>query len=66
MCGVSREAIKWVQDLLKDATPSKMAASISTFLILYLFSIYVSFIFYLLYFVTLVDEHVQRLHGEVQ
>ena len=43
----SKEAIKGVQELLKDATPFKMAASLSTFPICCLLSIYV-YTFYLL------------------
>ena len=43
-----REAIKGVQDLLKDATPFKMAASVNTFLILCLLSIYVCIFYFLL------------------
>ena len=48
-----KEAIKGVQEILKDATPFKMAATII-------------FIYYLLYFVILADEHVLCLYGEVQ
>ena len=50
----AREAIKGVQDLLKDATSFKMAAFVSTFLILCLLSVYVR-IFYFL-FVILFDS----------
>ena len=42
-----REAIKGVQDLLKDATPFKMAAFVNTFLILCLLSIYVCIFYFL-------------------
>ena len=42
-----KEAIKGVQELLKDATPFKMAASISTFPIRCLLSIYVYTIYLL-------------------
>ena len=45
VCG--KEAIKGVQELLKDATPFKMTASLSTFPIRCLLSIYV-YTFYLL------------------
>ena len=37
------EAIKGVQEILKDTTPFKMAASVRTFLLLYLHGIYISF-----------------------
>ena len=43
-----KEAIKGVQELMKDATPFKMAVSVSTFPIRCLLSIYV-YIFYLLH-----------------
>ena len=48
-------AIKRVQELLKDATPFKMAASVSTFPIRCLLSIY-AYTFYFLY-VILCDSH---------
>ena len=46
-----KEVIKGVQELLKDATPFKMAA-------------FILFIYYLLYFLILADEHVLCLYDE--
>ena len=62
----TKKAITRVQELLKDVFPFKMAASVNTFLfVVYSVFMYIPFIYYMIYFVILADEHVQRLYGEV-